>query len=54
MSLGSYELMYHIAFSSGGLINDTFIDWKKKFANQMYFVPDFDETAGYWEGDPEW
>ncbi|MCJ1312879.1 hypothetical protein MMC25_006555 [Agyrium rufum] len=35
-------------FSSGGLTNDVWTSWKESLANQMYFIPDFDETGGYY------
>ncbi|WKT51246.1 hypothetical protein QSH57_016216 [Fusarium oxysporum f. sp. vasinfectum] len=41
-------------FSSGGFHNDTWIDWKKGLANDMFFMPDFDETEGYYDSADEW
>lgn len=44
-------------FSSGGFVNTTWQNWKNTLANQMYFIPDFDETAGYYGGEesyPGW
>ena len=38
-------------FSSGGYTNDNWTDWKASFANQMFFIPDFDETTGYYGGE---
>jgi len=37
-------------FSSGGFENTEWTSWKSTLANQMYFVPDFDETSGYYGG----
>ncbi|KAJ0152877.1 Berberine bridge enzyme-like 21 [Fusarium oxysporum f. sp. albedinis] len=41
-------------FSSGGFHNDTWIDWKKGLANDTFFMPDFDETEGYYDSADEW
>jgi hypothetical protein len=29
-------------------------EWKNSFAYTMYFIPDFDETLGYYEAADEW
>ncbi|KAI9823828.1 MAG: hypothetical protein M1819_001129 [Sarea resinae] len=41
-------------FSDGGLTSKEWGDFKNTFANQLYFVPDFDGTLGYYEADPGW
>ncbi|SCV50154.1 uncharacterized protein FFFS_09366 [Fusarium fujikuroi] len=41
-------------FSSGGFHNDTWINWKKGLANDMFFMPDFDETDGYYDSADAW
>lgn len=41
-------------FSSGGFHNDTWIKWKEGLANDMYFMPDFDETEGYYDAADGW
>jgi hypothetical protein len=35
-------------FSSGGFANTAWVAWKETLQNQMYFLPDFDETCGYY------
>ncbi|GME35786.1 glycoside hydrolase family 71 protein [Neofusicoccum parvum] len=41
-------------FSDGGLHNDVWMAWREKWANEIYFVPDFDGTEGYYLSDPGW
>ncbi|KAH8193612.1 hypothetical protein TruAng_012222 [Truncatella angustata] len=41
-------------FSSGGLNNTNITDWLNSWENQVYFVPDIDDTAGYNTSDPGW
>lgn len=41
-------------FSDGGLHNDVWMAWREKWANEIYFVPDFDGTDGYYLSDPGW
>ncbi|RDW87891.1 hypothetical protein BP5796_03585 [Coleophoma crateriformis] len=41
-------------FSSGGFLNSDWTEWKSSLANDMYFMPDFDETTGYYTGDDAW
>ncbi|KAF4500771.1 Glucan endo-1,3-alpha-glucosidase agn1 [Fusarium agapanthi] len=41
-------------FSSGGFHNDTWINWKKVLANDMVFMPDFDETDRYYDSTDGW
>ncbi|TAQ88748.1 hypothetical protein B7494_g2922 [Chlorociboria aeruginascens] len=40
--------------SSGGLTHDDWATWKSNYANQMYFIPDFDETEGYYSASDDW
>ena len=42
------------SFSSGGLSNTHWIDWKSSWGNQVYLVPDLDDTRGYNTSDPGW
>ena len=42
------------SFSSGGLQNFEWNDWKAKWANEVYLVPDIDDTAGYNTSSPAW
>jgi hypothetical protein len=42
-------------FSDGGFQNtdwDGF--WDDEFAGEVYFLPNFEGTAGYWTADPGW
>ena len=41
-------------YSSGGEHNDTWYEWELDFASTMFFIPDFDETLGYYTADPGW
>jgi len=42
-------------FSDGGFHNDQWSDyWANNFANEVYFVPNFDNATGYWDADPGW
>lgn len=42
-------------FSDGGRTNTDWNNWKLlTLANQLYFCPDFDGTAGYTTSDPGW
>ncbi|EKG12850.1 Glycoside hydrolase family 71 [Macrophomina phaseolina MS6] len=41
-------------FADGGLENTTWMDWRNKWANEIYFIPDFDGSAGYYKSDPAW
>lgn len=41
-------------FSDGGLTNTQWAAFKQVWANDLYFVPDFDQTAGYYTADPGW
>lgn len=41
-------------FSDGGLTNTQWAAFKQTYANKLYFVPDFDSTAGYYAADPGW
>ena len=42
-------------FSDGGFENWQWDDfWDKEFAGEVYFLPNFDGTQGYWTGDPGW
>ncbi|KAH8662391.1 glycosyl hydrolase family 71-domain-containing protein [Xylariales sp. PMI_506] len=42
------------SFSSGGFNDTTWLDWKEGLANDMYFIPDFDETDGYYDSADAW
>jgi len=42
------------SFSSGGLNDVDWSDWRKSWADQVYLVPDIDDTAGYNTSDPGW
>ncbi|OJD32584.1 glycoside hydrolase family 71 protein, partial [Diplodia corticola] len=42
------------SFADGGLHNTTWMDWRNKWANEIYFVPDFDGSKGYYLSDPGW
>lgn len=35
-------------FADGGLHNDTWQKWRDSFANQVFLIPDFDGTEGYY------
>jgi hypothetical protein len=39
-------------FSSGGLHNTDWSAWRESWAEEVYFVPDFNDTAGYNTSDP--
>lgn len=41
-------------FGDGGLTNIQWAAFKQTYANDLYFVPDFDSTAGYYTADPGW
>lgn len=41
-------------YSSGGKQDDTWEQWKQDFAQRMFFIPNFDETSGYYTADPGW
>ncbi|PYI22706.1 hypothetical protein BO99DRAFT_429649 [Aspergillus violaceofuscus CBS 115571] len=41
-------------FSSGGFHNTNWTKWKNDLANDMFFMPDFDETDGYYEAADAW
>lgn len=41
-------------FADGGLTADEWNDWKLSWANEVYFIPDFDGTLGYYQQDPGW
>ncbi|CAM1506137.1 Fc.00g057780.m01.CDS01 [Cosmosporella sp. VM-42] len=41
-------------FSDGGYTNTAWSSFKQTYANQLYFVPDFDSTQGYYTADPGW
>ncbi|KAL0253195.1 hypothetical protein SLS55_010167 [Diplodia seriata] len=42
------------SFADGGVHNTTWMDWRNKWANEIYFVPDFDGSKGYYLSDPGW
>ena len=41
-------------FSDGGLSNDQWVTFKASWSNNLYFVPNFDRTEGYYTADPGW
>lgn len=41
-------------FSSGGYESSTWTSWKSGLANDMFFMPDFDETDGYYDAADGW
>lgn len=41
-------------FSDGGLTNIKWQAFRTEWANSLYFVPDFDNTTGYYDAAPEW
>lgn len=41
-------------FGSGRLTNQEWLDWKSSFANEMYLVPNMDDTSGYSTSDAAW
>ena len=41
-------------FSSGGLYNTDWQAWRDSWADQVYLVPDFDDTSGYNTSDGGW
>jgi hypothetical protein len=42
-------------YSDGGLQNTTWEEFKESFTEtQIFFMPDFDNTTGYWTGDDGW
>jgi hypothetical protein len=59
-----------IAYSSGGYTNDTwigknrlissfipvliFVEWKGNLTGEIFFMPDFDETDGYYDAADGW
>lgn len=41
-------------FSSGGLHDTHWSAWRESWNDEIYLVPDFDDTAGYNTSDPGW
>ncbi|KAH0437113.1 hypothetical protein CcaCcLH18_03981 [Colletotrichum camelliae] len=41
-------------FSAAGFDNIKWNKWKETLANEMFFIPDFDKTTGYYESHPGW
>ncbi|PYI11000.1 hypothetical protein BO78DRAFT_304565 [Aspergillus sclerotiicarbonarius CBS 121057] len=41
-------------FSSGGFHDTNWTEWKDGLANDMFFMPDFDETDGYYKAADAW
>ena len=41
-------------FSSGGMDSPEWSDWLNTWGRDMYFVPDFDDTAGFNTSVPAW
>ncbi|KAL6718912.1 hypothetical protein ACLMJK_003147 [Lecanora helva] len=42
------------SFSSGGLVIDQWQALKNSLNTSIYWIPDFDDTQGYYEADPGW
>ena len=42
------------SFSSGGLEDTDWEAWRASLNNEVYLVPDIDDTAGYNTSDPGW
>lgn len=40
-------------FAGGGLTNDTWIEWRDEVGD-VFLIPDFDGTEGYYQADPGW
>jgi hypothetical protein len=41
-------------YSSGGYENTTWSSWKSGLANDMFFMPELDDTSGYYDAAWEW
>ncbi|EQB48340.1 hypothetical protein CGLO_12428 [Colletotrichum gloeosporioides Cg-14] len=41
-------------FSAADFDNVKWNKWKETLANEMFFIPDFDKTTGYYESHPGW
>ncbi|KAL2291156.1 hypothetical protein FJTKL_13817 [Diaporthe vaccinii] len=41
-------------FSSGGFKSDTWGSWKQGMKGSVYFIPDFDDTEGYYKASEAW
>lgn len=41
-------------FGDGGTNKEAWLNWKKKWPNKVYLVPDFDQTQGYYDAHPGW
>lgn len=41
-------------YSAGGLNNINWTDWKNTLDSVMYFIPDFDDTDGYYQAASGW
>lgn len=41
-------------FSYGSLTNTQWLAFKQTYANQLYFVPDFDGTQDYYQNSADW
>ncbi|KAI9834977.1 MAG: hypothetical protein M1819_002700 [Sarea resinae] len=41
-------------YSDGGLTSDQWDNFKQSLSKNIYFVPDFDGTQGYYQADPGW
>ena len=41
-------------FTDGGLSSSIWMQWRQSWGSQVYLVPDFDGTAGYYENNPAW
>nr|RBQ87628.1 hypothetical protein FVER53263_00029 [Fusarium verticillioides] len=51
---GPNNFPFITSFSTGNQTDKDFIEWKKSFANEMFFVPGIDDTPGFWESHPAW
>ncbi|KKY27901.1 putative glycoside hydrolase family 71 [Diplodia seriata] len=41
-------------FADGATHNDTWSDWRKQLGTEVFFMPVFDKTEGYYDADPGW
>ncbi|EKG19988.1 Glycoside hydrolase family 71, partial [Macrophomina phaseolina MS6] len=52
---GAHGYPFVSTFSDGGLSNETWDEWRGRvFGNEVYFVPDFDQTQGYYDAATGW
>ncbi|EOD50436.1 putative glycoside hydrolase family 71 protein [Neofusicoccum parvum UCRNP2] len=41
-------------FADGATHNDTWVEWRKELGTEVFLIPDFDKTEGYYDADPGW